>query len=635
MKYSEKVYYNILFLLFLGAKLSLGQYTSGSSAISPMPNSRFNHGLEKAARPSLVDQGNRGRASHVEAVNLKGYITPMTGRSKHVIPSSDGRAVRASSAERASALVLKGPKKDNRPLTDKAYQNEMLSKIDRYFACIQQTTLLNSNGSVKPLSLKIFIDATNILMQLLDMKPTLNKDNYLQEIPKIAKKLHYPGQVKDSWLKSANTIHGYHHAIGWLSWLVELCEVKDLASEIFTLERLPMFGESDEEKDRERKKFLVMIQCYKAWNEEKPDDEDRIFQQFIQDEAERRGIDDKKYKEIQLEFEKIQENLQKEEAISNSINSKVNELEETLNNMRKDRIKQQEHIIDQENYIEKMIKEIEQFKKDSEIFSKDIGNLEQSKEELIMTIKKQPMTISQRDEIVKACTEQQSYIQNFETHLEEIKKEAYSLDMRLVSTNSSLVKAILAYNQSLFMQFSDSSVNIDELMMPENGICEADFMERLEKKKALMNIFIQERSKELKKKETLLESHNKEIEAMQTKRDTLSEKVQKKKASEEKHKQDLKTKENKKREEIKKLHSSINELNELNIKTSTELEVLNQQLADAIDKREAVVRKNSYMQESAKMFFTQFHNILDDHREKIKNSLEIYLNHQLQEVENS
>lgn len=592
-----------------------------------MVNTRYTHAIEKSTRPSFADQGNRGRLSHIEA-NKHGTLqglTPMTGRSKHVIPSSDGRGVRASSAERALGLGPKEPKKDNRPLKDPNYQNLMLNKIDRYFAYIQQTSILNSNGSVRPLTSKIFVDASNILVKLLDVKLTLNTTNYLDEIPIIAKKLHYPGIVKKGWLQTPNILSSYCHALGWLCWLVELCAVKDLAIEIFTFDRLPMIGDNEEEKDNQRRTFLVMIQCYKAWNEERPDEEARIFQQFIQDETERRGIDEKKYQEIQLEYEKVKENLQKEEEKSYDVNAKAHELEEILNSMKKDKIKQQQHIQEQENYVEKMLKEIEQLKKDSEIFSKDIADLEKSKEELIVTIKKQPMTVNERDEIVKDCSEKQNYIQNFESHLEEIKKESYTLDMRLVSTNSSLVKALLAYNQSLLMQFSDSSVNVDELMMPENRICADDFMDRLENKKTLMNQFIQEKVKELKKKESLLESHNKEIEAMQTKRDTLSEKIQKKKASEEKHKQDLKVKESKKRDEIKKLQNTINELNELSVKTSSEVEILNQQLADAIDKREAVMRKISYLQESAKIFFTQLNNILDDQRGKIQTSLEVYV----------
>ncbi|XP_011497691.1 PREDICTED: kinetochore protein ndc80 [Ceratosolen solmsi marchali] len=600
-----------------GPKTSIGQYTTASSVISPMPNSRYTHGIE----------GNRGRVSYVDQGNLasKGYITPMATGSRHIIPTSDGRGVRASSAERASALVSKGTKKDSRPLTDKNYQNEMLSKIDNYFHSIGQSTILNNNGSMKPLTLKIFVEATNLLIKLLDMKLSLSVANYIEEIPKVAKKLHYPGLMNKSWLKTANTMHSWPHAIGWICWLVELCEVKDLASEIFTLDRLPMIGESEEEKENRRKIFLLMINCYKAWNEEKPEDEESIIQNFFQEEAERRGINAKTYEKVQLEFEKAQKNLDAEQEKTNKVNEEINELQEVLSNIKKDQLKQQEHIAEQEKYIEKTLKEIDQLNKDSSMFIKDIENLDNTKDELNNIIKQQPMSVIERDEIVKVCTEQQAYIQNFEAHLEEIKKEAYSLDIRLVSSNTNLVKSILAYNQALFMQLSDCNTNIDELLMPENGICESNFMSRLEERKVLMDKFMQEQSNELSKKMNLIESHNREIEAMQTKRDTLSEKVEKKKATEEKQKQELKNKENKKREEIKRLQCNISDLNESIVKLTNELDSVNQQLADSIDKKEAVERKNAHLKESAKTLFMQMSNILDEHRSKIRNSLETYL----------
>lgn len=600
---------------------------STSSAISPMPNNRYTHVIEKSARPSLIDQANRGRASCIDQANVasKGYITPKASGSRH-IPSSDGRNVRASSAERAGALAPKGPKKDSRPLSDKNYQNEMLSKIDNYFHSIGQIAILNNNGSVKPLTLKIFVEATNLLVKLLDMKQSLSAANYIEEIPKIAKKIHYPGLMNKSWLKTANTMHSWPHAIGWISWLVELSEVKDLASEIFTLERLPIIGETEKEREYHRNTFLTMIQCYKAWNEEKPDEEERVIQQFFQEEAQRRGINPENCDGIYSELEKVKEKLAEEQLKADKVNEDVNELLNTLNNMKRDRTKQQAHIGEQQKYIEKKLKENEQLLKDSEIFAKDIQELDSKNEELNGIIKKQPMSVVERDEILKTCSDKQTYIDNFESHLEEIRKEAYSLDIRLVSSNTNLVKTILAYNQALFMQLSDSSANVDELLMPENGICAPDFMSRLEERKSLMNIFMQNKNRELSTKVTLLESHNREIEAMQTKKASLSDKVKKKQASEEKRKQDLKIKENKKREEIKKVQSSVLTLNEVLAKTSNDVDALNQHCVDAVDKREAVIRRNGHIKESAKLFFAEFYNILDESRGKLRKSLEVYLN---------
>lgn len=606
--------------------MSLGHYTTGSSAISPMPSNRYTHIIEKTARPSLNEQINRGRSSFADQANIvsKGYITPMASNSRQNAPNSDGRNVRASSAERALALVSKGPKKDNRPLSDKNYQNEMLSKIDNYFHCIGQSAILNNNGSLKPLTLKIFVEATNLLIKLLDVKQSFTAANYVEEIPKIAKKVHYPGLMNKSWLKTANTMHSWPHAIGWLSWLVELCEVKDLASEIFTIDRLPIKGESEEERKNHRIIFFVMIKCYVAWNEERPEEEDRIMNEFFEEELARRGIGPQIYDEVNLNYEKHNAELQKQQAKTREITEEVNKLQETINNMKIDRAKQQEHILEQEKYIEKKFKKIDELCKDSQRFHQDVQELETINKDLYKAIKQQPMSAIERDEILKACSEQQTYIQNFEAHLKEIKKESFSLDIRLVSTNDNLVKTILAYNGILFKQFSDSKIILDKLLMPENGICESNFMDRIENKKILMNDYMQEQSEELHKKSSLLESHFREIEAMQTKREALSEKMEKRKATEEKKKQEIKCKEKKKKEEIKKLQAAVEELNELSNTTSTKLDVISQQLTDSIDKREAVHRKNTHIRDSAKRLFMQIDTILDDHRKKIRKVLEIY-----------
>ncbi|XP_023247270.1 kinetochore protein ndc80, partial [Copidosoma floridanum] len=598
-----------------GAKTSLGQYTTASSMVSPMPSSRYTHTIEKSSRASNVDPSN---------LASKGYITPMASGSRHTGTAGDNRNVRASSAERASALVPKGPKKDNRPLSDKNYQNEMLNKIDNYFHSIGQSTILNSNGSLKPLTLKIFIDATNLLVKLLDIKQSLSSANYIEEIPKIAKKLHYPGSMNKSWLKTANTPHSWPQAIGWISWLVELCEVKDVASEIFTLERLPVIGQSEEEKENRRSIFLSMIKCYKAWNEEKPEEEDRILHQFFRDEAERRGVSDEKYEEINAEYEKAQENLKIEQAQTDKVNEEVSELQQILVNLKSDRIKQQEQIAERQIYIDKTKKDIDNLAKEAVKFSKDVEKLEAAKEELRNAIKHQPMSVVQRDEIVKTCTEQQTYIQNFDAHLEEIKKEAYSLDIRLVSSKTNLEKAILAYNQSLFLQLSDSKTNIDELLMPENGICKADFMGRLEEKKALMNNYMQECSRELLKSRNMLESYGREKETMKAKKDVLSEKVEKKKATDEKKKQDFRTKEFKKREEIKKLQTNIDELSEQILKMTNEMDTLNQQLTICAEKKEAVMKQKAYLKDYVKPFLDQMIDILDENQSELCKILESY-----------
>lgn len=161
---------------------------------------------------------------------------------------------------------------------------------------------------------------------------------------------------------------------------------------------------------------------------------------------------------------------------------------------------------------------MEQYEKDSARLEDNVRQLEGTRSELGSVIKKQPMSISQRDEIVKNCSEQKNYIQNFQCHLEDIRKESYSLDMKLATSNKNLVTAILEYNKALYMQFSDSSININNLQMPEDGQCESNFIEKLENKVSSMSKFVEEQGLLPLKKATLQESQNKALEALQTKR---------------------------------------------------------------------------------------------------------------------
>ncbi|KAJ8673552.1 hypothetical protein QAD02_004814 [Eretmocerus hayati] len=507
-----------------GPKLSFGQYTTASSAISPMPSNRFTHALDRPNRQSHADQ----------ASTIARGQTPSNNR--HVVLTSNDARSRASSAERANALVSKGPKKDSRPLGDKNFLVNMVNKIDSYFHSMNQSGILNTNGSIKPLSLKIFVEATDLLLKLLDMKQLISSGNYVEEIPKVAKKLYYPAVMNKSWLKTANTPHNFPQACGWISWLVELCEVKDIAFETFTFDRLPMIGESEEEKEKVRNIFIVMIECYKAWNDEQNEEEDNIMQQFLQREAHRRGISSEAFQQVKRELEEVQLNHDKEKMATDQVSADTNELQEILSSLRKDRAKQEDHILEQQRFIDKTTREIEQLKKEKIIFTKDIEQLEITNQELNSIIKKQPMSVDERDKILKCCSDQQTFLENFEAHLEEMRKEAYTLDLQLSSSNKNLTKTIFGYNQALFLQFSGSNINIDDLLMPEDA-----------------------------------------------------------------------------------------ESNEKVAKLNSELEIVSQDLSDCIDKREAVIRKYDRLQESAKLLFHQMQDILDQHHEKIQDTLELYV----------
>lgn len=52
-----------------------------------------------------------------------------------------------------------------------------------------------------------------------------------------------------------------------------------------------------------------MMQCYKAWNEENSEGLEQIVKQFLEAEAERRGIIPEKYQSIYADLEKVKKSF--------------------------------------------------------------------------------------------------------------------------------------------------------------------------------------------------------------------------------------------------------------------------------------------------------------------------------------
>ena len=67
------------------------------------------------------------------------------------------------------------------------------------------------------------------------------------------------------------------------------------------------------------------------------------------------------------------------------------------------------------------------------------------------------MTTVERDKILKKCLEIESYMNQFDEHLENIRMELYTIDIKLVSVNNNVTKALLKYNKEIiFMHLSDN-----------------------------------------------------------------------------------------------------------------------------------------------------------------------------------
>lgn len=157
--------------------------------------------------------------------------TPARSRS---VDRASVNARKSPMVERTAEALKNKRVKDTRPLTDKGFQMEMLQKVNSYLNCFEGLQSLISGNLKPPLSLKTFVEITDLLIKMIGLKAHLiSTNNYVEEMPKVAKKLQYPAQsMSKSWLKTANTHHTWPHALGWISFLVELCDFCESSSDI-------------------------------------------------------------------------------------------------------------------------------------------------------------------------------------------------------------------------------------------------------------------------------------------------------------------------------------------------------------------------------------------------------------------
>ncbi|CAL1676687.1 unnamed protein product [Lasius platythorax] len=539
---------------------------------------------------------------------------PSSARSGgHHAALSTGR--RSSIGELANSVGAKGPRKDTRPLMDKDYQKALLKKIDNFFYINQCSFMLNSNGSLKPITLKLFVEISSFLLKFLDIKQEFTMANYVEEFPKCAKKLHYPGTMTKSWLKTANTMHSWPHVLGWIGWLVEACQVKEIAFNRYRLETLPFAG-TEEQAQNSKIQLIALLECYKAWNDERHNDEAELLEKYQQDIATQKGISEEDIVQARQELEENTSKLQLIEEESRELDEIVKHLNEKLSSLRDKEAKQLKNIKDKEDYIKSISAETKQLNAETDILTEQLRVGKIQYKELISTVKNQPMSKSEKEKIVKECTEIQNYIHGFDEHLTDYQKELYTLDIKLASFNNDLNKAVWAYNKEIFMHIdNDVDMNFDELKLPEKGLLNPQIMDIMKEKVALMNTFKELLAKQCNKIDSDICSESTKLEKLQEEIKSLinEDKLKEEKSCIDKIKTDMK---NEKIELTKQIEVLKNEIKEMQ-DTMPDIQAIDLEIEEAKDKLDAVTRRHTFLEQVAEPFFDKFYKIIGEHRSEL------------------
>jgi len=565
---------------------------------------------------------------------LRQQTTPvMSARSvkqNTVLTASSSRPMslqtnRSLSADHVSNMGVKGPRKDTRPLTDKTYQISLLNRIDDFFRVNQRSSILNNNGSLKPITLKMFVEASDYLLKFFDIKHELTVANYVEELPKCAKKLHYPGVMTKSWLKTANAMHSWPQVLGWIGWLVEAYQVREIAFDMYKLETLPFTG-TEQEAHSGKMEFLALLECYKAWNDEKLEEEAELLERYLQDVLIQHGITEEDITQARDELKKETSKLDIVDEESREVDEKVDHLKRKLSSLQAKEAKQSNDIKTKEKHVKQISAETNQLNAEYKILKDQIQMCNTRHEELVSIVRNQPISKAEKENILKKCTEIQNYIHEFDKHLKDYEKELYTLDIKLASFSNNLNKAILAHNKEVFMNIdNDVGVNFDELRLPEKGLLDPQIMNILEEKAALTRMFKELLVKQCIEMQSLISSDTLKLEKLQEEIKLLpnENKFRQDKSHVDKMKTDMKKKKADVTRQIDALKNEIKEIAD----AMPDVQVVDLEIEEATEKLNAVIRRKTFLEESAKRFFDGFYEILGEHRSELHNLLMKHKDH--------
>ncbi|CAH1108248.1 unnamed protein product [Psylliodes chrysocephalus] len=157
--------------------------------------------------------------------------TPLTRQRSYgfsyATPSSIG-SVGSRGSRVSPATGLKDKQSIQKLSTNSLWVAQQYKKVQNYISEseIFDLTVINPSN-IKPPSIKGFIYlVTTLLKQIYPNPKNITHENYKEEIVNKLKKLHYPGTMTISTLKSVNTMHCWAQVIGMCGWLIDKITLK-------------------------------------------------------------------------------------------------------------------------------------------------------------------------------------------------------------------------------------------------------------------------------------------------------------------------------------------------------------------------------------------------------------------------
>eukprot|EP00092_Neocalanus_flemingeri_P020002 GFUD01021662.1.p1 GENE.GFUD01021662.1~~GFUD01021662.1.p1 ORF type:complete len:717 (+),score=252.28 GFUD01021662.1:121-2271(+) len=222
--------------------------------------------------PGRASSGNR--SSERLKANPRDYMTPQRVTTTRMSMTSEKRLTSSVAGShqrlsgRGSQIGTKGGK-DTRPLGDKVFQQSQVRKILDF---LRMTNYSNESLTSKhfPLSSKEFVCIFNFLYSFLDPRTdsVLPLTRFDEEVLKLLKTLHYPGNLSRSHFVTMGSLHSWPTVLGSLSFMCDMASIysQKLFPNIIAL-GFPNKDESGFTTDRESKEKIQYEHHLDCWHE--------------------------------------------------------------------------------------------------------------------------------------------------------------------------------------------------------------------------------------------------------------------------------------------------------------------------------------------------------------------------------
>eukprot|EP00092_Neocalanus_flemingeri_P107958 GFUD01138582.1.p1 GENE.GFUD01138582.1~~GFUD01138582.1.p1 ORF type:complete len:711 (+),score=238.23 GFUD01138582.1:141-2273(+) len=272
--------------------LSTGKRQSSLSRL-PMPGgNKGRQGGRSSSSGGQVVMGERGkntttplnkgsgrassgnRSTERLKANPRDYMTPQRVTTTRMSMTSEKRLTSSLAGShqrlsgRGSQIGTKGGK-DTRPLGDKVFQQTQVRKILDF---LRMTNYSNDSLTSKhfPLSSKEFVNIFNFLYSFMDPRTdsVLPLTRFDEEVLKLLKTLHYPGNLSRSHFVTMGSLHSWPTVLGSLSFMCDMASIysQKLFPNIIAL-GFPNKDESGFTTDRESKEKIQYEHHLNCWHE--------------------------------------------------------------------------------------------------------------------------------------------------------------------------------------------------------------------------------------------------------------------------------------------------------------------------------------------------------------------------------